>query len=161
MYIYIYVYVYMYVSHHSPYGNMVLSETMAPLKVQWLKAHLSRMNIDTFFFSLNPPSFQAYRSKQIFDIWTDVWSGQRSRLKYVISTQAAPGQHRCQRVELPSWKSSKGGLAIKWPRIFHWKKWGNFFWDIVVCLKCCVAHCTQWFCWSLSLWKMASYHWEY
>ena len=31
---------------------------------------------------------QAYRSKQIFDIWTEVWSGQRSRLKYVISTQA-------------------------------------------------------------------------
>ena len=27
--------------------------------------------------------------------------------------------------------------------------------------KCCVPHCTQWFCWSLSLWKMASYHWEY
>ena len=24
-----------------------------------------------------------------------------------------------------------------------------------------VPHCTQWFCWSLSLWKMASYHWEY
>ena len=23
-----------------------------------------------------------------------------------------------------------------------------------------VAHCTQWFCWSLSLWKMASYHWD-
>ena len=21
--------------------------------------------------------------------------------------------------------------------------------------KCCVPHCTQWFCWSLSLWKMA------
>lgn len=32
--------------------------------------------------------YNAYRSKQIFDIWTDVWSGQRSRLKYVISTQA-------------------------------------------------------------------------
>ena len=26
--------------------------------------------------------------------------------------------------------------------------------------KCRVPHCTQWFCWSLSLWKMASYHWE-
>ena len=39
---------------------------------------------------------QAYRSKQIFDIWTDVWSGQRSRLKYVISTQAVPGQHRSE-----------------------------------------------------------------
>ena len=27
--------------------------------------------------------------------------------------------------------------------------------------KWLVPHCTQWFCWSLSLWKMASYHWEY
>ena len=27
--------------------------------------------------------------------------------------------------------------------------------------KCCVPRNTHWFCWSLSLWKMASYHWEY
>ena len=40
-----------------------------------------------WFFGLNT---EAYRSKQIFDIWTEVWSGQRNRLKYVISTQAAP-----------------------------------------------------------------------
>jgi len=32
--------------------------------------------------------YNAYCSKQIFDIWTEVWSGQRNRLKYVISTQA-------------------------------------------------------------------------
>ena len=25
--------------------------------------------------------------------------------------------------------------------------------------KCCVPHCTQWFCWSLSLWN--GYDWEY
>ena len=35
-------------------------------------------------------------------------------------------------------------------------------WNLYGCVwKCCVPHCTQWFCWSLSLWKMASYHWEY
>ncbi|CAK9041028.1 unnamed protein product [Durusdinium trenchii] len=36
--------------------------------------------------------YNAYRSKQIFDIWADVWSsGSRSRLKFVISTQAVWG----------------------------------------------------------------------
>ena len=32
---------------------------------------------------------QAYRSKQIFEIWADVWVEQRSRVKFVLSTQAA------------------------------------------------------------------------
>jgi hypothetical protein len=72
-------------------------------KIQWLKAHFPDENSTNFF--VGSPNFQAYRSKQIFDIWTDVWSGQRSRLKYVISTQAVPGQHRSE--SGTSWKSSK------------------------------------------------------
>ena len=36
--------------------------------------------------------YNAYRSKQIFDIWKDVWGSQRSRLKFVLSTQSAPCQ---------------------------------------------------------------------
>ena len=31
---------------------------------------------------------EAYRSKQIFDTWADVWASQRSRVKFVLSTQA-------------------------------------------------------------------------
>ena len=34
------------------------------------------------------------------------------------------------------------------------KEWWSFLYGCV--WKCCVPHCTQWFCWSLSLWKMAS-----
>ncbi|CAE7947537.1 TNXB [Symbiodinium sp. KB8] len=32
--------------------------------------------------------YNAYRSKQIFDIWADVWASQRNRVKFVLSTQA-------------------------------------------------------------------------
>jgi len=32
--------------------------------------------------------YNAYRSKQIFDTWADVWASQRSRVKFVLSTQA-------------------------------------------------------------------------
>ena len=87
-------------------------------KIQWLKAHFPDENSTIFF--VESPNFQAYRSKQIFDIWTDVWSGQRSRLKYVISTQAVPGQHRSE--SGTSWKSSKMmGVGHQKPGL-NWKK---------------------------------------
>lgn len=53
---------------------------------------------ERWFFGLNT---EAYRSKQIFDIWTEVWSGQRNRLKYVISTQAAP------------WRQNEDEITVK------------------------------------------------
>ena len=44
-------------------------------------------------------------------------------------------------------------------RALPWKIYGNFgmviYWIYGCVWKCCVPHCTQWFSWSLSLWKMA------
>lgn len=57
----------------------------------WCFSRFPRENRRWGFFGLNT---EAYRSKQIFDIWTEVWSGQRNRLKYVISTQAAPWRQK-------------------------------------------------------------------
>ena len=58
---------------------------------------------------------------------------------------------------LNSWLS-----IIQWTIIKHWLTsfWGAYGipWHthLYGCVwKCCVPHCTQWFCWSLSLWKMA------
>ena len=47
-----------------------------------------------------------------------------------------------------------GDFCVDLTYIFHtWFAYGCVW-------KCSVPYYPQWFCWSLSLWKMASYHWE-
>ena len=159
---------------------MFISAGLLCMQETHLKNHLNAI----WFSHLNPFDLATFGA-----FWTSSWSSwfprARDRLEATLMARTrifgvSRVGFRCDFLVSDSWRNpgptntndSMGNLFLEacpsCPRTRRkrWEFWCEFWCSLKNLMenfvwKCCVPHCTQWFCWSLSVWKMASYHWEY